>query len=198
MEIVVGTQNPHKVREIGAIVSKFGMTAVSRDEAGIPAFQVEETGDTFEENSYLKARAILGHTTYPVIADDSGLEVDFLSGAPGVYSARYAGIDGPGADESNNRKLLDQLKGIPPEQRTARFVSVITLLFQDGKEIVAKGICEGTVAEKYMGDNGFGYDPLFIPAGYKQSFAQIDPDEKNRISHRARALAKLSEMLSEK
>ncbi len=198
MEIIAATQNSHKIKEIGAIVSKFGMAVVSRDDAGVPDFEIEETGSTFEENSYIKAKTIMDHIggSKPVIADDSGLEVDFLSGAPGVYSARYGGIDGNGADNGNNKKLLSELEGVPAEKRTARFVSVITLLFPDGRKITARGECDGRVATGLMGDNGFGYDPLFIPVGYDQSFAQIDPDEKNRISHRAKALERLSELLS--
>ena len=197
MEIIAATQNAHKIREIEAIVSKFGMEVISRRDAGIPDFEIEETGTTFEENSYIKAKAILDHADKPVIADDSGLEVDHLDGAPGVYSARYAGIDGKDADSANNSKLLNELDNVPPEKRTARFVSVITLLFPDGREISARGTCEGKVATKLMGENGFGYDPLFIPNGYDKSFAQIGSDEKNRISHRAKALERLSEILGE-
>lgn len=197
MEIVVATKNLNKVREIGSILSQFGMTAISRDDAGIPDFNIEETGTTFEENSFIKADSIRQYTTKAVIADDSGLEVDFLNGAPGVYSARYADVDGENADAANNKKLLKELKDVPAGERRARFVSVITILFPDGRKIAAKGTCEGTVAEELMGDNGFGYDPLFIPDGHEQSFAQLHPDEKNKISHRGKALGKLKEKLKE-
>lgn len=196
MEIIAATQNAHKIKEIEAIVSGFGMKVISRHDAGVPDFDIEETGITFEENSRIKAKAILDHVNKPVIADDSGLEVDYLDGAPGVYSARYAGVDGKDADNANNSRLLSELKDVPPEKRTARFVSVITLLFPDGREISASGTCEGKVAEELMGNNGFGYDPLFIPDGYVQSYAQISPNEKNRISHRAKALKRLSEILN--
>ena len=197
MDIIAATQNAHKIKEIDAIVSKFQMSVVSRKDAGVPDFDIPETGDTFEENSYIKAKAILDYTDKPVIADDSGLEVDYLEGAPGVFSARYAGVDGDDADRENNKRLLKGLKGVPPEKRTARFVCVITLLFPDGRSFYARGECEGHIAEELMGDNGFGYDPLFIPKGYGQSFAQITPDDKNKISHRAKALKKLSELLRE-
>lgn len=200
MDIIAATQNKHKISEIDAITSKFDMNVISRKEAGVPDFEIEENGDTFEENSYLKAKAILDYAIEhgfpkPVIADDSGLEVDFLNGAPGVYSARYAGIDGENADFANNEKLLIELKDVNKDKRTSRFVSVITMLFPDGRKLIARGECEGTVATEYMGDNGFGYDPLFIPEGYSESYAQISPEEKNNISHRAKALEKLSEML---
>lgn len=198
MEIIAATLNKHKISEIDAITSKFNMNVVSRSDAGVPDFEIVEDGDSFEENSYIKAKAILDYTGKPVIADDSGLEVDFLNGAPGVHSARYAGIDGENADEENNKKLLAELKDVPEEKRTARFVSVITMLFPDGGKIVARGECEGTVAAELLGDNGFGYDPLFIPNGYAESYAQIGPEEKNLISHRAKALEKLSFMLNEK
>lgn len=198
MEIIAATQNKHKISEIQAIVAEFGMNVISRHDAGVPDFEIEENGTTFEENSYIKAKAILDYTGKPVIADDSGLEVDFLNGAPGVYSARYAGVDGDEADSANNSKLLDELRDIPNEKRTARFVSVITLLFPDGRELSARGECEGHIANELMGDNGFGYDPLFVPEGYNLSYAQIGADEKNRISHRANALKMLSEMLSQK
>lgn len=202
MDIIAATQNKHKISEINAITSRFGMNVISLKEAGIPDFEIVEDGDTFEENSYIKAKAILDYATYngfpkPVIADDSGLEVDYLDGAPGVYSARYAGVESPDydVDTENNKKLLKELENVPDNKRTARFVSVITMLFPDGKKLIARGECEGVVSKKYMGDNGFGYDPLFIPNGYTQSYAQITPEEKNRISHRAKALEKLSEML---
>jgi XTP/dITP diphosphohydrolase len=197
MDIIAATQNTHKIDEIQAIVRDYGMTVTSRHDAGIDDFEIEETGNTFEENSYIKAKTILYMTDKPVIADDSGLEVDYLNGEPGVYSARYAGVDGASADSANNRKLLAKLQDVPEAERTARFVSVITLLFPDGREISVRGECEGRIAFELMGDNGFGYDPLFIPDGYEESFAQIHIDEKNKISHRARALQKLSEMLGE-
>lgn len=200
MEIIGATQNKHKIREINAITSRFGMNVISRKDAGIPDFEIEENGDTFEENSYLKAKGILDYAIKnnmgkPVIADDSGIEVDYLNGEPGVYSARYANVEGKEADAANNSKLLKELEGVSKDKRTARFVSVITMVFPNGQKIVARGECEGIVATELMGDNGFGYDPLFIPSGYNNSYAQIDPEEKNRISHRAKALEKLSAIL---
>lgn len=195
MKIIAATQNKHKIEEIEAITSRFGFEVISRKEAGVPDFEIEENGSTFEENSYLKAKAILDYTNKPTIADDSGLEVDYLNGEPGVFSARYAGVDGENADNANNAKLLEELKDVPVQNRKGRFVSVITLLFPDGRNISVRGTCEGYIATELMGDNGFGYDPLFIPDGYNQSYAQIGSDEKNKISHRANALEKLSEVL---
>ena len=197
MKIIAATQNKHKISEIDAITSKLGMTIISRKDAGVPDFEIKEDGTTFEENSYIKAKAILDYTGEATIADDSGLEVDFLDGAPGVYSARFAGVEGDGADKANNTKLLEKMKGVPENKRSARFVSVITLLYPDGDKIVARGVCQGRVATELMGDNGFGYDPLFIPEGYDQSYAQIGAEEKNRISHRAKALDMLRELLDE-
>lgn len=191
MEIIAATQNKNKIREINSIMSKLGFNVVPRDEAGVPDFEVEENGTTFEDNSYIKAKAIMDFSGKPTIADDSGLEVHVLNGEPGVYSARYAGIEGPDADSANNTKLLKKLEAYSEEERKAQFVAVITLLFPDGKTVVAKGTCPGRIATELMGDNGFGYDPLFIPDGYKESFAQMDADEKNTISHRAKALHKL-------
>ena len=195
MEIIAATQNKHKISEINAITSKLGMNVISRKDAGVPDFEIEENGITFEENSYVKAKTILEYTGKPTIADDSGLEVDYLNGAPGVYSARYASVEGDNGDSANNKKLLEELKDVPKEKRTGRFVSVITLVYPDGRKIVARGVCEGMIATEQMGDNGFGYDPLFIPDGYDQSYAQIGAEEKNRISHRAKALEKLRELL---
>ena len=127
------------------------------------------------------------------IADDSGLEVDCLDGAPGIYSARFAGVDGD--DEANNRKLISLIKDVPYEKRTARFVSVITMVYPDGRSVVARGEVEGHLLLEPHGGNGFGYDPLFVPVGYDETFGVIDPEVKNRISHRANALKVLREKL---
>lgn len=191
--IVAATQNKHKIKEIEAITKEFGMSIISRDAAGVPDIEIIEDGETFEENSYKKAYEIMKLCGKITIADDSGLEVDCLDGAPGVYSARFAGTDGD--DAANNRKLVDLIKDVPYEKRTGRFVSVITMVFPDGSSIVARGEVEGHLVLEEQGPNGFGYDPLFVPVGYDRTFGEIDPDIKNRISHRACALKILREKL---
>lgn len=195
MRIVAATKNRHKIEEIQAITSEFGMDVVSRDEAGVPNVEVEEDGDTFEENSEKKAREIMALCGEITIADDSGLMVDALGGAPGVISARFAGEDGN--DLKNNEKLLKLLQNVPPEKRTARFVSVITMIYPDGRKIVARGECKGHMIYQPKGSNGFGYDPLFVPDGYDRTFAELSGAEKNRISHRAIALQNLRSKLLE-
>jgi len=213
--LVVATMNEHKIAEISAIAGSFGYRAVGRGEAGVPDIEVEETGTTFEENSLIKARAIfdmLGGAA-AVAADDSGIEVDALSGEPGVYSAHYAEVDAEAdagffaaaeaeglegrrrQDRANNIKLLCRLEGVPLEKRTARFVSVITCLRPGKEPIVCRGTVEGHVDFAETGDGGFGYDPLFIPLGYDCSFGLFGQGDKNAISHRGRALAMLAEKL---
>lgn len=195
MKVILASRNAGKLREMNEILSKYGMDVVSRDDAGIDTFEVEETGSTFEENSYLKAKAIMDVTGCPTIADDSGLVVDALDGAPGVYSARFAGEECD--DDRNNALLLEKMKDIPWEKRTARFLSVITMLFPDGRELVARGTVEGHIADGIYGTGGFGYDTLFIPEGYNDTFGIISSDIKNSISHRANALSKLEKLLDE-
>ena len=194
--IVAATQNKHKIQEIDAITKQFGMTIIARDEAGVPKIDIVEDGETFEENSYKKAYEIMKLCGKITIADDSGLVVDCLDGAPGVYSARFAGIDGD--DKANNRKLVELIKDVPYEKRTARFVSVITMVFPDGETIVARGEGEGNLVLKEQGSNGFGYDPLFVPVGYDRTFGEIESEIKNKISHRANALVALKEKLESK
>ena len=213
---ILASQNKNKIKEIRAILEKFGLDVITRDDAGIPTDDIEETGTTFEENSHLKASVIMDmiaadpslaeYLDSPVIADDSGLMVDALGGEPGVYSARYAG-EGCSYDD-NNTKLLAALEGVPESERTARFVTVITLIYPDGKDVpaaaqpqgdrhvlVARGECEGHIAAEKRGEGGFGYDPVFIPEGYSNSFAELGTDFKNTISHRAKALAELERLL---
>ncbi len=194
--IVAASRNQHKISEIEAITRKFGMNIISRDDAGIPDFEIEEDGETFEENSFKKANEIMKMCGKTTIADDSGLMVEYLGGAPGVYSARFAGEDGN--DAKNNDKLLNLLEGVPYKERKAKFVSVITMVFPDGTSLSARGECEGHIIEAPEGDNGFGYDPLFVPDGYQRTFAQLLPEEKNQISHRAKALAELEKRLKER
>ena len=191
--IVAASRNKHKIEEIEAITKKFGMSIISRDEAGVPPVEIVEDGETFEENSFKKADEIMKLCGKITLADDSGLMVDYLGGAPGVYSARFAGEDGN--DEKNNDKLLKLLDGVPAKERTAKFVSVITMVYPDGTVLSARGECPGRIITVPTGDGGFGYDPLFVPEGYDKTFAQLTPEEKNAISHRAAALAELEKLL---
>lgn len=191
--IVAASRNRHKIEEIEAITKKFGMSIISRDEAGVPPVEIVEDGETFEENSFKKADEIMKLCGKITLADDSGLMVDYLGGAPGVYSARFAGEDGN--DEKNNEKLLKLLDGVPAKERTAKFVSVITMVYPDGTVLSARGECPGRIITVPTGDGGFGYDPLFVPDGYEKTFAQLTPEEKNAISHRAAALTELEKLL---
>lgn len=213
---ILASQNKNKIKEIKAILSKYGLNVISRDDAGIPTDDIEETGETFEENSYLKARTIFDmirqdpslseYLDSPVIADDSGLMVDALGGAPGVFSARYAG-EGCTYDD-NNVKMLGALEGVKAEDRGAGFVTVITLIYPDGSDcpeaavkdgdvyvLTARGELRGSIAFERRGAEGFGYDPLFIPEGMDKTFAELGTDYKNTISHRARALQELERLL---
>ena len=195
MKIVAATGNKHKIEEIESITRKFGMNVITKAEAGVGDLEVEETGTTFEENSLIKAEAIMKATGMPAIADDSGLEADALNGAPGVYSARFSGEGA--TDESNNAKLLKLMENITDDERSARFVSVVTLCFPDGTVVAARGECPGTLRRSPRGDGGFGYDPLFVPVGYDKTYAEISAEEKNIISHRAKALGILRMKLKE-
>ena len=194
MKLVLASQNQKKIKEMNEILSQLGIEVCSQAEAGVN-LDVEETGTTFEENSLLKAHAVMEASGLPAIADDSGLCVDCLGGAPGVYSARYGG---EGLDDTARYKLLlENMRGQMP--RTARFVSVITCCFPNGDVISARGECEGTVAFAPMGEGGFGYDPIFFVPNLKKTFAQLSAEEKNSMSHRGRALevfkAKLEDYL---
>lgn len=194
MLIIAATRNKHKIEEIKSIISEFGMDVISLEEAGLPEIEVVEDGETFEENSAKKASEILKLSGKASIADDSGLEVFSLNGAPGVYSARFAGENA--TDEENNEKLLRLLED--KSDRSARFVSVISLAFPDGSIIAARGECTGRIIREPRGDGGFGYDPLFVPDGYEKTFAEMGGFEKNKISHRANALKKLREEIRNK
>ena len=184
MDIILATNNAHKVQELRRMLEPLGYTLYSQKEKGI-SIEVEENGTTFEENAFLKAKAIYDLTGCAALADDSGLCVDALSGAPGVYSARYAGE--PCDDKKNNEKLLKAMDGV--ENRAAQFVSVICCAFPDGGEVMARGECPGILAQGPSGDGGFGYDPIFYLPQLGKTMAQLTPAEKNQISHRARALA---------
>ena len=194
MKLVLASKNPKKLKEMNEILSGMGVEVCLQADAGIDV-DVEETGATFEENSLLKAKAVMEASGLPAIADDSGLCVDALNGAPGVYSARYGG---EGLDDAGRYRLL--LSSMPMgKARTAKFVSVITCCFPNGDVLTARGECPGTIAFAPMGEGGFGYDPIFFLPKLKKTFAQLTPEEKNAISHRGRALeafqAKLEEYL---
>ena len=191
MKLVLASKNKKKLAEMNDILSHLGVEVCSEAEAGVDV-EVEETGTTFEENSLLKARAVMEASGLPAIADDSGLCVDALNGAPGVYSARYGG---PGLDDPGRvRLLLENMRGQMP--RTCRFVSVITCCFPNGDVLSARGECEGTVAFTPMGEGGFGYDPVFVVEGGK-TFAELTAEEKDAVSHRGAALRKLKAALRE-
>lgn len=183
MKIVLASKNTHKLKEMREILSAQGVEVVLESDVGADV-EVEETGTTFEENSLLKARAVMEKTGLPAIADDSGLAVDALNGAPGVYSARYGGPELD--DQGRYRLLLSNMRG--QVDRKCRFVSVITLCMPDGAVISARGECPGTLAYAPQGENGFGYDPVFFVPEKKKTFAQLTAEEKNAISHRAVAL----------
>lgn len=193
--IVAATGNLHKIKEIESITKLFGMNVIPKSETCAADLDVEETGTTFEENSRIKAEAIMQATGMTAIADDSGLMVDALDGAPGVYSARFSGEDA--TDEKNNDKLLSLMDEIPDEKRQAKFVSVITMIYPDGTVLTARGECPGRINRAPVGTNGFGYDPLFVPDGYSITYAQLTAEEKNTISHRAKALEILRQQLED-
>ena len=190
MQIVAATQNLNKLREISLITSKFGMELVPMKEL-LGDLDIEENGETCRENSLTKSRTVCRLTGKAAIADDSGIAVDFLGGAPGVHSARYAG--GHGDDVANRRKILAEMVGVPMDKRTAQFICVISYISPDGVEIVAEGICPGHVSFEERGTGGFGYDSIFIPEGYDETFAEMPAEVKNTIGHRALALKKLHE-----
>ena len=189
MTLIMATHNQKKLREMERILSPLQITVQTAD---LP--EVEETGTTFEENAYIKAKAALDLTGKASIADDSGLMVDALNGEPGVYSARYGG---PGAtDEEKVQKLLKNIENVPEEKRTARFVSAICCLFPNGKELMVRGECPGKIAYASAGEGGFGYDPVFVVEGGK-TFAELTAEEKDAVSHRGAALRKLKAALRE-
>ncbi len=192
MKLVLASQNEKKLKEMNDILSQLGIEVCLQSQVGVHV-DVEETGDTFEANSLLKAQAVMKATGMPAIADDSGLCVDALGGAPGVYSARYGGPDLN--DAGRYRLLLENMRGQSP--RTAHFVSVITCCFPNGDVITARGECAGTIAYAPQGTGGFGYDPVFFLPQKKKTFAQLTPEEKNEVSHRGKALTLFREKLED-
>ena len=206
MLICAATGNAGKLKELRRILEAQGHQVKSQKELGITC-EPEETGTTFAENARIKAQTISALAGLPTVADDSGLEVDALGGAPGVYSARYCGRHGD--DEANNDKLLAELAGVPEGQRTARFVSAVCLWMPDGRDLVVTGDCPGRVIFERRGTNGFGYDPLFVPDGVGLpdgttrpnseglTYAELADEQKDAISHRGHALARLQQALPE-
>ena len=184
MKVILASKNQHKLTELSAILSQLGFEIALESEYGLD-IDVEETGTTFEENSFLKADAVMKASGLPVLADDSGLMVDALDGAPGVYSARYGH---KASDKERTAYLLENMKDVPEERRGAKFVCVITCLFPDGRKIVARGECPGVIARAPHGENGFGYDPVFCLPELGMTYAELPSEQKNAISHRARAL----------
>lgn len=191
MDFLIATHNLKKRDELQRILSPLGIHVLTADEAGVDLTDVEETGTTFGENALLKARSGAKEGNMPCIADDSGLCVDALGGAPGVYSARYAGEHGN--DAKNNAKLLDALSDVPTEKRTAQFVSCVACVFPDGRELTVQGEVKGIIGYQPKGENGFGYDPLFYVG--ERSFAEFTSAEKDAVSHRGNALRKLAKEL---
>ncbi|MDI6843754.1 MAG: XTP/dITP diphosphatase [Anaerosomatales bacterium] len=196
MRVVAASNNEGKLREIRHVLEPLGWEVLRASDVGGAAPDVEETGATFLENALLKARAYAETFDCVALADDSGLEVDALGGAPGVRSARYAGE--PSDDAANNAKLLAELAEVPASERTARFRCVVALVWPDGRVLAADGVCEGSIGFEPRGSGGFGYDPLFLPdATPGRTMGELSPDEKSAISHRGSALRALREALEQ-
>ncbi len=192
--LVIASDNAGKIREFRKMLEPYGFDVISMREAGFSG-EIAEDGDTFEENAHIKARAVFEATGIPTMADDSGLEIDFLGGAPGVYSARYAGEGA--SDKERCEKVLKEMHGVARELRDARFVCSIYFICAEDDEYSVRGEVCGYIGDKPVGKNGFGYDPIFM-LNDDESMATIGDDEKNRISHRAMAFKRLSEILREK
>lgn len=191
-KIVFATGNEGKMREIRDILADLNTEVLSMKQAGID-IPIEENGSTFEENAVIKAKAVAGYCGEVVLADDSGLEIDYLNKEPGIYSARYMGEDTPYSVK--NMHLIERLKGVPDEKRTARFVCAIAAVFPDGEVVTATGVIEGRIDYKEKGSNGFGYDPIFFIPELLKTAAELSDSEKNKISHRGKALDKMKEEL---
>ncbi|MCM1171825.1 MAG: XTP/dITP diphosphatase [Clostridium sp.] len=190
--LIFATGNKDKMKEIRMILADTDYEILSMKEAGIDVDIVED-GSTFEENAIIKAKAISKIAGCLVLADDSGLEVDAMDGAPGIYSARFEGVDTPYSVK--NKIIMDKLEGLPKEERTARFVCAIAAAWPDGRVETRRGTIEGTIAHEPAGENGFGYDPIFFVPEYGKTTAELDPEEKNKISHRGKALRMIKEVL---
>lgn len=195
MKVVLASKNKHKLIEISKITEKFDIELVMESDLGVD-IDVEETGTTFEENSFLKANAVMQATGLPALADDSGIAVDALNGEPGVYSARY-GFDESLDDWGRLQLLLKNMENVPDGQRQAQFVCVITLVMPDGQTIQARGEVHGELLRAPAGEGGFGYDPIFYYPPYGKTLAEVTPEEKNQVSHRAKALQAFYQKLKE-
>ena len=191
-KLIFATGNAHKMIEIREILGRDEYDILSMKEAGISA-DIVENGTSFEENALIKARAVRDCSGCMAMADDSGLEVDYLDKAPGIYSARFLGEDT--SYDIKNAYIIDKLKDARPEERTARFVCAIAAAFPDGRELVVRGTIEGEIAYAPAGENGFGYDPIFYLPEYRKTTAELSPEEKNAISHRGRALREMQKLL---
>ena len=195
MKVVLASHNKHKLVEISKITEKFGIELVLQSELGVD-IDVEETGKTFEENSYLKAEAVMKATGLPALADDSGIAVDALNGEPGIYSARY-GFDDTLDDWGRLLLLLKNTEHVPDGQRQAQFVCVITMVTPEGQVIQARGEIHGELTREARGENGFGYDPIFYYPPFGKTTAEMTPEEKNGVSHRGQALRIFYEKMKE-
>ncbi len=184
-EIFIGTKNEGKIKEIKEILNFSFVKWITFRELD-RWLEIEEVGKTFEENAILKGKTFARYFNLPTISDDSGLEVDALGGEPGIYSSRYS--EPESNDEKNIKKVLEKLKGVPFPERTARFRCVAAFVIPDGEIVTAEGLCEGHIGFEPKGEKGFGYDPIFIPLGYERTLAQFSLQEKNKISHRGKAL----------
>lgn len=193
-KIILASNNNGKIKEFREIFKDMDIELVPMKEAGIDV-DIEESGETFEENSLIKARTVCKLSGCITIADDSGLEVDYLGGQPGVYSARFMGHDT--SYDIKNKAIIDKLKGVSGKDRSARFVAVIAAVFPDGRELVTRGTMEGIIGQEPLGENGFGYDPILFLPEYNKSSAELAPEEKNKISHRGKALEKMKAALEE-
>ena len=193
MKFIIATHNMKKQAEMQRILAPLGIEVLTAEMAEIELTDVEETGTTFKENAFLKAKSGCDESKMPCIADDSGLCVDYLDGAPGVYSARFSGVHGN--DEANIEKLLSLLKDVPEEKRTAHFTSAVCVCFPDGRSLEIEGICKGYIGYEKKGESGFGYDPVFVVGD--KTFAELSSEEKDKISHRGNALRELVRLLPE-
>lgn len=197
MDYIIASHNLKKRDEMQRILAPLGIRVLLAEEAGIELTDAEETGTTFEENAIIKAESGCKESGMPCIADDSGLAVDYLDGAPGVYSARYSGEHGN--DDANNKKLLNALDGVDPSERGAAYVSVACCVYPDGRRFLARGECRGTIGYEEIGTGGFGYDPLFLPEEYggEKTMAQLTAEEKDAISHRGKSVRLLAKQIEE-
>lgn len=194
-KIIVATGNQNKMKEIREIIKRDDIEFVSLKDEGLQDIEIVEDGKTFEENAVIKAKTIADITKNIVIADDSGLEVDYLNKEPGIYSARYLGEDTPYSVK--NKSIIDRLAGVPDNKRTARFVCAIAAVFPDGTVRTTRGTIEGVIAHEPVGENGFGYDPIVYVPEFGKTTAQLTADEKNKVSHRGKALAEMKKYIQE-